>query len=122
MTIKKLTEIETSVRNATLTSQLAGWSRLVGRGVVTDSSAIFVLPDSSRLAASAAWLSRGRLRARPACPEFVVELLSPADQRHEKMLSWIANGAELGWMIDPIQQTVSIYRPNGEVEVRGDRR
>jgi len=34
------------------------------------------------------------------------------------MLEWVANGAELAWMIDPIQQSVSIYRPGREVEIR----
>jgi Uma2 family endonuclease len=24
---------------------------------------------------------------------------------------WIANGAQLAWLIDPIEQAVSVYRP-----------
>ena len=34
------------------------------------------------------------------------------------MLEWIVNGVELGWMIDPRDQSVTIYRPDREPEVR----
>ena len=33
------------------------------------------------------------------------------------MREWIDNGAQLGWMIDPENRTVEIYRSNGGVEV-----
>ena len=49
-----------------------------------------------------------------------VRLVSPTDRRSKvraKMLEWIANGAELGWMIDPRDQSVTIYRPDREPEV-----
>ena len=64
--------------------------------------------------------SRTRLRAKQ-CPEFVIELLSPTDRPrkvHAKMLEWIANGVELGWLMDPKKQTVTIYRPGQEPEIR----
>jgi Uma2 family endonuclease len=34
------------------------------------------------------------------------------------MLEWIENGVELGWLIDPKKESVTIYRPGGEPEVR----
>jgi Uma2 family endonuclease len=49
----------------------------------------------------------------PICPDFVIELRSPSDnlpELKEKMERWIANGAQLAWLIDPIEQEVSIYR------------
>jgi Uma2 family endonuclease len=115
------TDPETSARNATLVWLLRTWVNSTKNGIVTDSSGGFVLLDQARFAPDAAWLSRERLHSRPACPEFVVELLSPFDRRkkvHKKMLQWVANGAELAWMIDPEQQAASIYRPGREVEVR----
>jgi Uma2 family endonuclease len=115
------TDPETSGRNAVITKRLGIWADLVRQGLVTESSGGFVLPNHARLSPDAAWISRERLRQKPTCPEFIIELLSPTDRRkklHEKMLEWIANGAELGWMLDPFQQTVSIYRPGSEVEVR----
>jgi Uma2 family endonuclease len=32
------------------------------------------------------------------------------------MLEWIENGAQLGWLIDPIDGTATIYRPDRELE------
>ena len=48
-------------------------------------------------------------------------MLSPTDRPrkvHAKMLEWIANGVELGWLIDPKKQSVTIYRPGQEPEIR----
>jgi Uma2 family endonuclease len=115
------TDPETGARNAAITHRLRSWALKAGRGIVTGSDAGFVLPNHARRCPDAAWMSREKLRQRPSCPEFIIELMSPFDRRkvtHQKMLEWIDNGAELAWMIDPAQQSVSIYRPNCEVEVR----
>jgi Uma2 family endonuclease len=48
------------------------------------------------------------------CPDFVIELRSSTDRINRlkaKMEEYIANGAELGWLIDPKERTVWIYRP-----------
>ena len=121
ITIMPPTDPETSARNATITMRLALWAKVTQLGIVTDSSGAYLLPNQARRAPDSAWITRERLRLRPSCPEFVIELLSPTDRRkkiHEKMLEWIANGAELGWMIDPYRRSVSIYRKGQEVEVR----
>ena len=88
-------------------------------GRVVDSSTGFKLPSGARRSPDAAWISRGRSKAR-LCPEFVVELLSPSDRvrkTHAKMLEWIENGAELGWMITPRNRSVTVYRPGRAPEV-----
>ena len=36
------------------------------------------------------------------------------------MLEWIANGALLGWMIDPRARTVTIFRPGCDPETLTD--
>jgi Uma2 family endonuclease len=54
------------------------------------------------------------------CPDFVVELKSPTDRLpvlRAKMAEWIANGAQLGWLIDPERRAVEIYRPGEEVSL-----
>jgi Uma2 family endonuclease len=54
------------------------------------------------------------------CPEFVIELRSQSDDLTElqtKMQQWIDNGAELAWLIDPLERTVSIYRPSDSPEM-----
>ena len=55
----------------------------------------------------------------PVCPDFVVELRSESDslsELQEKMEEYVDNGAELGWLIDPLEKRVYIYRPSIEVE------
>jgi len=34
----------------------------------------------------------------------------------EKMEMWIANGAQMAWMIDPFAAEILIYRPGKEIE------
>ena len=33
------------------------------------------------------------------------------------MEEYIENGAQLGWLIDPVKKRVHVYRPNAAVEV-----
>ena len=59
----------------------------------------------------------------PLCPDFVVELRSQQDRLsvlQEKMQEYIATGAQLGWLIDPLEKRVHIYRPKQAVEIRDD--
>jgi len=54
------------------------------------------------------------------CPNFVVEVCSyPRELRplKDKMLRWIANGIELGWLMVPQEQCVFIYSPGSEPEI-----
>ena len=114
---------ESSHRNSELTAQLRNWTRKDGRGVASDSSAEFMLPDGSAMSPDAAWVSNeslGRLTRQqrrefpPLAPEFVVEVMSPSDrlkQAKAKMEAWIANGVQLGWLIDGDSETVYVYRP-----------
>jgi len=119
-------------RNAAIAAQLYLWARADGTGTSYDSSAGFRLPNSAIRAPDAAWVATARLAALPPgaeegfvplCPDFVVELRSPSDRIGEvrtKMREYVANGALLGWLIDPIERTVEVYRPGRAVErVRG---
>jgi Uma2 family endonuclease len=52
------------------------------------------------------------------CPEFVVEV-STSDRLKDakaKMVDWVANGVQVGWLIDGDRETVYIYR-KGRPEV-----
>ena len=52
-----------------------------------------------------------------------MELRSPTDSfsaLQEKMQEYIDNGARLGWLIDPIERRVYIYRPNQSAEMLGN--
>lgn len=117
-------------RNANLTMQLAQWARTDGDGVAADSSTGFKLPNGAIRSPDAAWVTNERLATLspaeldgfpPLCPDFVVELRSPGDtleELHAKMREYIANGARLGWLIDPDSRTVFVYRPQRRVGVR----
>lgn len=81
-------------------------------------------------APDAAWISRKKLstiseeqkkKFLPACPEFIIELRSESDKLDElkaKMKEWIANGTQLGWLIDPKKKQTHVYQPNTEVFIQ----
>ncbi len=53
------------------------------------------------------------------CPTFVIEVRSPSDTlaaQQRRMAEWLQFGVELGWLVDSIERTVWIYRPNEEPE------
>ncbi len=121
---------ESSHRNMSISMQLYAWSRRDGRGRAFDSSAGFFLPNGAMLSPDAAWIEKSRLQALSReqkrkfiylCPDFVIEILSPSDRLNatkRKMSEWMANGAELGWLIDADEQSVYVYRRSQEVELR----
>jgi Uma2 family endonuclease len=105
------------------------WNQQTGLGVVFSSSTIFTLPNGADRSPDAAWVSSDRWEALtpqeqekfpPLCPNFVIELRSPSDRLksiQEKMQEYRDNGAQLGWLIDPQNQKVEIYRQGQSVEV-----
>lgn len=59
-------------------------------------------------------------RFAPICPDFVVELRSKSDRLktlQNKMREYIENGARLGWLIDPYEKKVHVYRADKTVEI-----
>ncbi len=115
-------------RNFDLSGDFVQWVRADGTGVGFGSSAGFRLPNGAIRGPDLAWIRRERWEAltreqqerfAPICPDFVVELRSRTDPLpflHRKMEEYIANGARLGWLIDPYQKRVYIYRPGEPVE------
>jgi len=116
-------------REAYIVAELFRWAEADGRGEVVSSNAGFNLPDGSTLSPDAAWVDSSRVerlseyeqeRYLPFAPDFVVEVLSKSDSLAEleaKMEQWIANGARLGWRIDPYGGTVAIYSAGATVRV-----
>jgi len=113
----------TSDGNGEITRQLRNWWIEHRRGRTYDSSCGFFLPDGSSLNPDGAYVTAGQLqdltrdqRARflRLAPAFVIELRSPTDSLPKcmkKMEAWIANGVELGWLVDPYAKQVHIYEP-----------
>ena len=121
---------ETGERNRSLTGQLDRWYEMNSNlGKAFDSSTGFILPNGATRSPDASWVSRERWEALTPeqkgtfaniCPDFVVELRSNSDRLQslqDKMREYIDNGARLGWLIDPQQRQVEIYRPGLAVTV-----
>jgi len=121
---------ETGRRNRSLTGQLDRWyEENEDLGEAFDSSTGFILPNGATRSPDASWVSRERWQALTPkqkgtfahiCPDFVVELRSSSDtlkSGQDKMREYIDNGAILGWLIDPHQRRVEIYRAGKDVEV-----
>ncbi len=120
----------TGNRNIEIAMQLQWWAKRDGTGIAFDSSGGFRLPSQAVRAPDASWVLRWRYeqltereqeRFLPLCPDFAIELKSPTDTLaalKRKMDEYIENGLQLGWLIDPKQKTVHIYRPHLPVEVR----
>jgi Uma2 family endonuclease len=99
------------------------WAKRDGRGRVFGSNAGFNLPNGAMRSPDISWVRNERLerlteeqweKFLPLCPDFVLELRSPSDSMRalkEKMEEFIANGSELGWLLDPERKQVLIYRP-----------
>jgi Uma2 family endonuclease len=121
---------ESGARNRSITGQLDRWyEEHEDLGEAFDSSTGFRLPKGADRSPDASWISREHWEALtpqqrkgfvPLCPDFVVELRSESDslpKLQAKMREYIDNGARLGWLIDPQNRRVEIYRAGREVEV-----
>src|ERR1035441_9537612 len=116
----------TGKKNAYIVHVLGIWSEADGRGYYFDSSTGFTLPDGSVRSPDASWVQASRWdalseedkdRASPLCPDFIIELRSPSDRLtylRAKMEQWIANGVQVGWLIDPKEKAVTINRPDDQ--------
>ena len=106
------------------------WSLEHG-GLAASSTTIFRIPGLGGRGPDASWVSPERLaaldreqyRTGQICPDFVAEIRSPSNtlaHLRRKMDEYLANGARLGWIIDPRNRRVTIYRPGQEPEVLQD--
>ena len=123
---------KTGNRNFNLIVDFGIWAKADGTGRGFDSSTVFTLPNGAKRSPDLAWVRNERWdaltdeeqeRFPPLCPDFVVELRSLTDtlkSLNAKMEEYIANGAQLGWLIDPFDKKVYVYRPQSAVEVLDD--
>jgi Uma2 family endonuclease len=120
---------DTGNQNAELTFQVQSWARRDQTGVAFDSSTGFKLPDGATRSPDTAWVRRSRLagltrdqkqKFLPLCPDFVIELRSPTDSLEtlqSKMQEYLDNGAQLGWLIDPLTRCVHVYLPHSQPQI-----
>ena len=125
-----------SFRETRLSTRVDIWAMQDGTGVAYGPSGGFRLPNGAMYAPDVSWVSLERLEAwrnereenpeetragfPDLCPDFVLELRPPNDtlaSLQRKMEEYLQNGARLGWLIDPINKRVHIYRAGEEVEI-----
>lgn len=117
-------------READLIIDLGIWNRKSLLGYTFSSSTVFKLPNGGNRSPDAAWIKKERWESLtteqrrkfpPIAPDFAIELRSATDDLEmlpEKMLEYMDAGVKLGWLINPQEQQVEIYRQGMDIEVR----
>lgn len=109
-----------------IAAALDSWGGPAGAEVTTESGYILseepatlrgpdvavVLDPGSRRTSRSGWVH--------GAPEVAVEVLSPADAStaiQQKTLDYLRAGARLVWVVDPMAETVTVYRPDGSARL-----
>jgi Uma2 family endonuclease len=120
--------VESGNYESELGIDLGIWNRQFKLGKTFSSSTVFTLPDGSKKSPDAAWVELSRWEAVSRderkkfallVPDFVIELRSETDRLptlQAKMLEYRDNGVRLGWLINPQDRQVEIYRLGCAVE------
>jgi Uma2 family endonuclease len=116
-------------REITLGGELYLWNKQNRLGYVFSSSTIFKLPGGGDRSPDAAWVESSRWQALtpeqrqtfpPIAPDFVIELRSRTDSLtslQEKMQEYLDSGVRLGWLFNPQDQEVEVYRLGADKQV-----
>jgi len=120
---------KTGNRNLKIAQQLANWADTDGTGIVFDSSTCFKLPKGATFSPDASWIPLEKWEALsaeqqekfpPLCPDFIIELRSASDSLKSlqaKMQEYMDNGCRLGWLINPQNRQVEIYRQGQDKQI-----
>lgn len=120
---------ESGNQEADLITDLNIWNRQTKLGKVFSSSTIFKLPNGAKRSPDGAWVRLERWEALsleerkkfpPLAPDFVIERSEGSDRLkslQDKMQEYLENDVRLGWLINPQDKQVEIYRQNQSVEV-----
>ena len=121
--------LEGSTQEGELYLQLGIWTKQDGTGRAFGPNAGYTLPNGAVRAPDASWmpLSRWESLSRDdqtkfghTFPDFAIELRSQSDSLpdvQDKMTEYLENGVLLGFLLDPRQRRVYVYRPGQDVEV-----
>jgi Uma2 family endonuclease len=108
--------------NLSLSSQVWYWNSQTLLGAAFDSSTGFKLSNGAVRSPDVSWITIAKWNAltdkqkrgfAPIDPDFVIELMSPTDEileLQQKMSEYMACGVRLGWLINPDEKQVEIYR------------
>ena len=121
-------DLVSSEISSILIGLLGNWVYPRRLGRVFDSAGGFIMPDTNVKAPDVSFVRAARLRQSPRyfgelVPDLVVEIKSLSDRIkliETKVLKFIELGAIVGILIDPDEETVTIYRSTGEPTVLGN--
>ena len=120
---------ESGKRNGDLFGQVWYWNRQSKTGVVFDSSTGFKLSNGATRSPDVSWIASDRWNSltdkqkrgfAPIDPDFVIELLLPTDNlltTQQKMSEYANCGVKLGWLVNPDEKQVEIYRLGKDKEI-----
>lgn len=116
-------------RNTKLIFQVELWNSTNNLGVTFESSTGFILSNGAVRSPDVSWIRLNRWneltqeqqdKFAPIDPDFVIELRFSTDKLdalQEKMAEYIECGVRLGWLINPQDKQVEIYRQGQNKEV-----
>ncbi|MDE2968336.1 MAG: Uma2 family endonuclease [Chloroflexota bacterium] len=112
-----------SERTSSRLHTLVGVWALTAGGDVRGEAGGYYLSELERRAPDVSWVAPERVQARGQlefAPDLVVEVRSPSqtiESQTDKMRMWMSYGVQLGWLVDPYEETVRIFRADGSVEL-----
>ena len=118
-------------RENRLGARLFIWQEQFGKGISLGSNTGFILPNGATKSPDAVWINDQKFQQLKEAtdeqgflkivPDFVIELRSSSDRlptlKTKMKETWMANGVQLGWLIDPYREEAYIYRNDGTVEI-----
>lgn len=113
-----------------LSSALSHFVVQHGLGLVVESSTGFRMKSGDCLSPDVSFVAMERVRGQggvkpkffQGAPDLAVEVLSPRESRRrlkQKLAEYFRNGTCLAWVVDPRDQTVSVYTSVEKVEILG---
>ncbi len=112
-----------SERTSSRLHTLVGVWALTAGGDVRGEAGGYYLSKLERRAPDVSWVAPDRVQQRGQlhfAPDFVVEVRSPTqtvDSQTDKMRMWMSYGVRLGWLVDPYEETVRVFRADGSMEL-----
>ncbi len=119
----------TGKKNGDLFLQIGLWNRQYKLGETFDSSTGFRLSNNSVRSPDVSWMKLSKWNSltdkekrgfAPIDPDFVLELMSPTDDlltTQKKMAEYMTCDIKLGWLINPDEKQVEIYRQGQDKEI-----
>ena len=65
-------------------------------------------------------IPENKRQASPVAPDLAVEIVSPSDTLYdiqEKVFEYLDAGTQLVWMVEPVGQTVTVYRSRADIKI-----